>query len=450
LDRRSFDRIPQIAALPKPQREAMLAVSAVFPFRVNTYVVDSLIDWAAVPKDPIFQLTFPQRGMLEDDDFATMVALVRREAPQEELKSAARQIQLRRNPHPAGQLEHNVPMLDGEPVRGVQHKYRETVLFFPTAGQTCHAYCTYCFRWPQFVGLDDLKFATNEAETLVRYLTQHPDVTSVLFTGGDPMVMKTSVLERYLEPLLAADLPGLSTIRIGTKAPAYWPHRFTTDPDADDLLRLFERVVASGKSLALMAHFSHPREIETAPAQAALRRIRSTGAVVRCQAPVIRHVNDDARTWSEMWRLQVQLGAIPYYMFVERDTGPRNYFELPLARAHEIFRDALARVSGLARTVRGPSMSTTLGKVVVDGTAEVLGEKVFVLRFLQARDPSWVGQPFFAKYNERATWLDQLQPALGESRFCFAAETDAAAKNAWRTSLLERRRLRVFPPGVAA
>ena len=46
----------------------------------------------------------------------------------------------------------------------MQHKYRETVLFFPSQGQTCHAYCTYCFRWAQFVGLDDLKFASREAQ----------------------------------------------------------------------------------------------------------------------------------------------------------------------------------------------------------------------------------------------------------------------------------------------
>ena len=99
-----------------------------------------------------------------------------------------------------------MPRLDGEPVAGVQHKYRETVLFFPSAGQTCHAYCTYCFRWAQFVGLEDPKFANSEAEVLVRYLRKHPEVTSVLFTGGDPMVMRTKVLRRYVEPLLSAGL----------------------------------------------------------------------------------------------------------------------------------------------------------------------------------------------------------------------------------------------------
>ena len=110
--------------------------------------------------------------------------------------------------------------------------------------------------------------------------------------------------------------------------------------------------------------------------------------MIRTQAPLIRSVNDDAATWRTMWRSQVRAGMVPYYMFVERDTGPQDYFAVPLARAHEIFRDAYAGVSGLCRSVRGPSMSATPGKVCVDGIAEVAGLRVFVLRMLQARDPS--------------------------------------------------------------
>jgi hypothetical protein len=129
-----------------------------------------------------------------------------------------------------------------------------------------------------------------------------------------------------------------------------------------------------------------------------------------------------------MWRRQVRLGAIPYYMFVERDTGAKNYFEVPLARAYEIFNTAYRQVSGLARTVRGPSMSATPGKVLVVGVAEVHDETVFVLNFLQGRDPKWVGRPFFARFDPEATWLSDLEPAFGEERFFFeeAIEEDKA------------------------
>lgn len=419
--RRDLDTIPRIAELPAATRTSMKAVSAVLPFRTNSYVVDELIDWSNVPDDPIFQLTFPQRGMLDAPDLSRMESLVQSGAAEDEVRAAARSIQTRLNPHPAGQLELNVPSLDGERLNGIQHKYRETVLFFPTQGQTCHAYCSYCFRWPQFAGIEDLRFACDEAEKLVRYLEAHPEVTSVLFTGGDPLVMRTAVLRRYVEPLLRARLPHLTSIRIGTKAMAYWPYRFTTDSDADDLMALFEEVVASGRTLAFMAHYSHPRELETPAAEAALKRILSTGAVVRCQSPVIRHVNDSPQVWADLWRREVRLGAVPYYMFVARDTGARRYFEVPLVTAYRIYRDAVSSVSGLARTARGPSMSATPGKVVIDGIVEVRGERAFALRLLQARDPAWVGRPFFAAFDERATWFDELVPAFGERELFFAS-----------------------------
>ena len=65
-----------------------------------------------------------------------------------------------------------------------------------------------------------------------------------------------------------------------------------------------------------------------------------------------------------------------------------------------------------------------------------------MLRFLQARDPSWVGQPFFARYDEEATWIDHLEPALGEDRFCFAGPDQLAQD--WRGAQLGRRGLRVI------
>jgi L-lysine 2,3-aminomutase len=384
----------------------------VLPFRVNPYLLEELIDWRRVPDDPIFRLTFPQREMLEPEDYARLRELLDSDASDADVEEVVGQIRAGMNPHPAGQVELNTVRHLDRPLAGVQHKYADTVLVFPAAGQTCHAYCSYCFRWPQFVGGPALRFASRDQNAVADYVRSRPDVTSVLFTGGDPLVMKTEVLARQLEPFLASDLERVS-IRIGTKAPAWWPHRFLADPDADGLLRLFERIVAGGRHLTLVAHYSHPRELATGPAQAALRRILDTGAVVRCQAPVVRHVNDSGPVWAELWSRQVRLGAVPYYLFVERDTGPRRYFELPLARALEVFDDASRLVSGLARTARGPVMSATPGKVLVDGVVEAAGEPAFVLKLLRARDPSLVNHTFLARFDESAAWLDELDPLDG-------------------------------------
>jgi hypothetical protein len=95
---------------------------------------------------------------------------------------------------------------------------------------------------------------------------------------------------------------------------------------------------------------------------------------------------------------------------VERDTGPKHFFEIPLYRAAQIFADATRSLSGLARTLRGPVMSASQGKVIVDGVVTLNDRKAFVLRYLRARNLAWTHQPFFAHYNESATWFDQLQP----------------------------------------
>ena len=428
ITRANIDKTPEWDWIPEEQRHAIEVVSTVLPFKTNQYVMRELIDWDRVPDDPIFQLTFVQRDMLTAADFDRMAGLLEAGAPKATIKQHADEIRRRLNPHPAGQTTHNVPMLDGRRLAGMQHKYQETVLFFPGQGQTCHAYCTFCFRWAQFVGLDGLKFEARETQDLVAYLHAHPEVTDVLITGGDPMVMRSSALRKYIEPLLSPSLSHVRSIRIGTKSVAYWPQRYVSDDDADDVMRLFDDVVASGKHLAVMGHYNHPRELSTTTAREAVRRIRNTGANIRMQSPLIRRINDDANAWADLWRTGVSLGAIPYYMFVERDTGPKGYFEVPLERAWTIFRDAYQQVSGLARTVRGPSMSAHPGKVAVLGVSEIRGEKVFCLEFLQARNPDWVRRPFFAKYDPNASWLGDLRPAFGEKKFFFELEEDKAPR----------------------
>jgi len=419
-----LDGLAARAGLGPDERLAVRAVATVLPFRVNEYVVDHLIDWDAAPADPIYRLVFPQPDMLPSADVARIADLLASGAPDDEIRAAAHEVRIRLNPHPAGQLALNIPAMADEPLPGVQHKYPETVLVFPRQGQTCHAYCTYCFRWAQFVDEPDLKMATDDMARVAGYLRSHPEVTSVLITGGDPMIMGAAVLRRYVEPLLDPSLSHIESIRIGTKSLAYWPQRFVTDPDADETLRLFADVRAAGKCLALMAHFSHVRELEPDLLGRAVRRITSAGAVIRTQAPLIATINDDPAVWTGMWRAQLRLGMVPYYMFVERDTGPQGYFAVPLARGYEIYRDAYSQVSGLCRTVRGPSMSATPGKVCVDGMTEIAGEKVFALHMIQARDPALVGRPFYARFDPDAIWLSDLVPAFA-SRFPFEPDPDS-------------------------
>ena len=286
--------IPQISKLTKDQIEAIEIVGRVLPFKTNNYVVDELIDWNNIPDDPMYTLTFPRKEMLPKSDYRKLKAMVENGATEKDIKEVVDVIRLGLNPNPADQ-EYNIPIMGKVKLKGIQHKYRETLLFFPAQGQTCHAYCTFCFRWPQFSGISELKFHMKEAELLYQYMDNHREITDLLFTGGDPMTMSAKILSSYIEPLLEDKFSHVRTIRIGTKSLSYWPYRYLSDNDSKEILTLFERIVASGRNLAFQAHFNHPAELSTAAVRKATKLIRATGAQIRTQSPLLKHINDKAR-----------------------------------------------------------------------------------------------------------------------------------------------------------
>ena len=140
-------------------------LTRIFPFKVSRYVLEELIDWKNKNEDPIYKLTFPQHDMLSADNWA----LLKSAKSFEEQKRTIKKIRQDLNPHPDGQKE-NIPRIGKRTFGGIQHKYKETVLFFPSQGQTCHSYCTYCFRWAQFVNLDEHKFRSKDQTDLFDYL----------------------------------------------------------------------------------------------------------------------------------------------------------------------------------------------------------------------------------------------------------------------------------------
>jgi len=415
----NFKEIPQIQKLSKQTILEIETISRIFPLRTNNYIVEHLIDWENWQEDPLFIMHFPLKAMLLSGHFSMIETALHDGASKSEIDSLVRKIHAELNPHPAGQAKYNIPVSENRHIHGMQHKYNETLLVFPAHGQSCQAYCTFCFRWPQFTKIPDFRFALHDIQSMISYLKKNPLISDVLFTGGDPMIMNIKYLKEYIEPILEADLPHVRTIRIGTKSLAHWPFRFLTDPDATEVLQLFEKVTQAKKNLAFMAHFSHPRELETEAVQEASYKILKTGAQIRTQSPILNHINNEAGLWHAMWRKQVDLGMTPYYMFVPRNTGNHKYFEVSLIEAWNVFRKAYSNVSGICRTVRGPIMSSDPGKIHIVGVAEINQQKVIVLNFVQGRNPDWNCKPFFAEYNESAAWLDDLKPAFGQKEFFY-------------------------------
>jgi KamA family protein len=401
---KELSSISQLNSIDQRFIDDIKVASEVYPFKTNNYVVDNLIDWNHWETDPIFRLNFPDRKMLTDNVYEK-IKKSKGHIPEIEYKNLIHDIRLSLNPHPAGQMDLNTPYFDSMRLEGLQHKYQKTVLFFPGQGQTCHAYCTFCFRWPQFINDSNLKIQAREIESLLIYLRENPQISEVLLTGGDPLIMNSHTLSKYILPIL--EIPHIRTIRIGTKALSYWPFKFVTDNDANQILQLFNNVIAGGKHLAIMAHFNHPVELSTSIIREAIARLTEIGVTIRSQGPLLKHINNSAGVWSEMWELQVHLGCIPYYMFLPRDTGAQHYFSETLQNAHRIFTDAIQNTTGLCRTVRGPIMSVTQGKLEL---LDVQDDKFF-LRYIQHRDPKMAYKVFLARSKRPdPIWFDDLAP----------------------------------------
>jgi L-lysine 2,3-aminomutase len=408
---KNFREIEYMRYLPEEVKNEVEIVSQVIPFKTNNYVVDYLIDWENYEDDPIYILNFPNRRMLTKSQYGRLSKAYTNSNSEGELKKVIYDIRMEMNPHPAQQMT-NVPVLDGEELKGMQHKYKDIVLFFPSQGQTCHAHCTFCFRWPQFVKDLDLKFSMREIEKVIAYIRQEESINEILFTGGDPMVMDPGTLSRYIEALIDAKIPNLQNIRFGTKSLSYWPFVFIPrfNEEASAMLDILKRITDNGLHLSIMAHFNHPNELETEVVREAIRNIRATGAEIRTQAPVLNNINNNSEDWSRMWTRQVQLGLVPYYMFIERETGPYEYFSVPLADVYRMYQKAIRNSGSFAKTITGPVMSAAKGKVQIMGIVDnpLDGNTYFMMQYIRHRDFRQTFKPFFMEYDEEATWVDQL------------------------------------------
>ena len=240
-------------------------------FSITSYAADELIDWQALPEDPIWRLFFPDADLLPGEVVTQIASLLRAGAPGARVRAAARQA---RPPRAAAQ--HVGP---GEPVLpGVHRSYHDTVtVCLPPGPRGQHGYGMPGpgTTWPG--RSRDPAMAAADLPRLTAYLRARPEVSIVQFTGTDPLITSAAILRQYLQPLLAVE--HVACVQLDTTALAYWPHRLLAGPGADDTLRLFEQARASGKTIMLIAGFRHPRELAPPAVAAAARRVAGTGAV---------------------------------------------------------------------------------------------------------------------------------------------------------------------------
>ena len=238
--------------------------------------------------------------------------------------------------------------------RGCQHKYADTALLL--VNEVCGAYCRYCFRKRLF--MDDNDETSLDITAGLEYIRSHSEITNVLLTGGDPLIMST---RRILDIIgMVRDIPHVSIIRIGTKMPAFNPWRILDD---DELVEGLSRLSTPDNRIYVMAHFDHPREL-TEPAIEGLDRLIRAGVICVNQCPLLRGINDDPDILAEMYKTLSFVGVPPYYIFQGRPTAGNEPYELPIVEGYFIIEEAKKQLSGLAKRARF-CMSHETGKIEI-------------------------------------------------------------------------------------
>ena len=351
--------ISKIEAIPADVREQLKAVAQKFAFRVNDYYL-GLIDWQD-PNDPIRQLIIPHP---------------------DELK-------------PWGRLDASNEK-SNTPLKGVQHKYGQTVLLL--CNEVCGAYCRYCFRKRLFMNdNDEVSLDVSEG---IRYIREHPEVTNVLLTGGDPLILGTKRLKEILRQL--REIEHVQIIRIGSKMPAFNPWRVLDDAELQETLRTYS---TPQKRIYIMAHFDHPREL-TEPAIQGIDALLRCGCIVVNQCPLLRGINDNAEVLAGMFRRLSFIGAPQYYLFQGRPTEGNLPYAIPIVEGFRLFDTAMRGLSGLAKRVRY-CMSHESGKIEIAG----VDERYIFTRFHRAKNEADEGRFMIYERDDNALWLDDLKPA---------------------------------------
>ncbi|MFN7826262.1 MAG: KamA family radical SAM protein [Pseudobdellovibrionaceae bacterium] len=219
------------------------------------------------------------------------------------------------------------------PAPRIIHRYPDRVLFLVT--DICSVYCRYCTR-KHFTGQDQAFIRENDYQQALQYLQSHSGIREVILSGGDPLTLSDSQLERVLSDL--RDIEHLEIIRIGTRIPVVCPMRINDSFSA--MLRKYAPVY-------LMTHFNHPKEL-TAESAEALRSLVDQGVPVFNQMVLLNGVNNHPAIIQALSRRLLFLRVKPYYMFQCDPSIGTDHLRTSLEDSLQIQRELWGNLSGLA------------------------------------------------------------------------------------------------------
>jgi lysine 2,3-aminomutase len=218
------------------------------------------------------------------------------------------------------------------PVPNITHRYPDRALFLTTS--QCGMYCRFCTR-KRKVGNSD-KISMKELESAFKYLEKHTEIRDVVMSGGDPLMLTDTMLEKILKRL--RQIPHIEIIRLGTKMPCVLPHRITQK--LVDMIKKYHPIYVN-------THFNHPWEI-TPESTKACEMLANAGIPVSNQAVLMKGVNDEAEVMRELFTKLLKIRVRPYYLYMADETRGANHFRTTLDKGIEIMQKLRGYTSGLA------------------------------------------------------------------------------------------------------
>lgn len=245
---------------------------------------------------------------------------------------------------------------NNQKVNRVIHRYSDRVLFLVT--DMCSVYCRYCTR-KHFTGHEQSFLKSQEYEEALNYIKSHEGIREVILSGGDPLTLSDSILEKVLSDL--RQIEHIEIIRIGTRMPVVCPMRIT-----NELVQIFK----NNKPVFVMTHFNHPKEI-TLEAANALELMVDNGVPVFNQMVLLNGINNHHHIVQALSRRLLFLRVKPYYMFQCDPSEGSDHLRTSIEESEAIQKELWGHLSGLAMPVLSLDIPNGGGKTTLVPQFEV-------------------------------------------------------------------------------
>ena len=213
------------------------------------------------------------------------------------------------------------------------HRYPDRVLFLVT--DNCGVYCRYCTR-KRFTGKQKSFISKENQEKALSYIKKNTGIREVILSGGDPLTLSDSILEKTLKNIRSIE--HIEIIRIASRMPVVCPMRLTNS---------LIKILKAHQPLFLMTHFNHPIELSK-ETQIALTRMADSGILMFNQTVLLNKINNHPALIQALMRRLLYLRVKPYYMFQCDPSEGSDHFRTTIENSKWIQRELWGRFSGLA------------------------------------------------------------------------------------------------------